>query len=37
MTHWPYGTTTEVHGFTDKAMHMYMNMKEDPMQIVRGG
>eukprot|EP01138_Halocafeteria_seosinensis_P007613 gb/GECG01007781.1/.p1 GENE.gb/GECG01007781.1/~~gb/GECG01007781.1/.p1 ORF type:complete len:386 (+),score=44.44 gb/GECG01007781.1/:1-1158(+) len=37
VTHWPYGTTTEVHGFTDKAMHMYMNTKSDPLQIVRGG
>jgi len=22
LTHWPYGTTTEVHGMLDKAMHM---------------
>lgn len=36
-THWPYGTTTEVHGFTDKAMHMYMATAEDPLRIVRGG
>lgn len=37
VTHWPYGTQTEVHGFTDKGMHMYMNTKSDPLQIVRGG
>lgn len=37
ITHWPYGTTTEVHGFTDKAMHMYIGTAEDPLQIVRGG
>jgi hypothetical protein len=37
VTHWPYGTTTEVHGFTDKAMHMYIGTNDDPLQIVRGG
>jgi hypothetical protein len=37
VTHWPYGTTTEVHGFTDEAMHMYMATMEDPLRIVRGG
>lgn len=37
VTYWPYGTTTEVHGMTDKAMHMYLGTSKDPMQIVRGG
>lgn len=37
VTHWPYGTTTEVHGLTDKAMHLYMAQAEDPLRIVRGG
>lgn len=37
VTHWPYGTTTEVHGFTDKAMHTYIGTTDDPLQIVRGG
>jgi hypothetical protein len=37
MTHWPYATNTEVHGFTDKAMHIYMAQDEEPLQIVRGG
>ena len=36
-THWPYGTNTEVHGMTDKAMHMYIGTLEDPLIIVRGG
>ncbi len=35
VTHWPYGTTTEVHGLTDKAMHLYMAQAEDPLEIVR--
>jgi hypothetical protein len=26
-----------VHGFTDKAMHLYMAQAEEPLQIVRGG
>ena len=37
VTHWPYGTTTEVHGLTDKAMHLYLGTADDPLQIVRGG
>lgn len=37
VTHWPYGTTTEVHGMTDKAMHLYLASAEDPLRIVRGG
>jgi hypothetical protein len=37
VTHWPYGTTTEVHGLTDKAMHVYIGTAEDPLRIVRGG
>jgi hypothetical protein len=37
VTHWPYGTQTEVHGFADKAMHMYMAQADDPLRIVRGG
>lgn len=37
VTHWPYGTTTEVHGLTDKAMHLYLATAEDPLRIVRGG
>ena len=37
VTHWPYGTTTEVHGLTDKAMHVYMAQQDDPLRIVRGG
>jgi hypothetical protein len=37
VTHWPYGTTTEVHGLTDKAMHMYLGTADDPLRIVRGG
>ena len=37
VTHWPYGTQTEVHGLTDKAMHIYMAQAEDPLRIVRGG
>ncbi|KAA0163258.1 hypothetical protein FNF27_07963 [Cafeteria roenbergensis] len=37
LTHWPYGTATEVHGMTDKAMHLYMGAEQDPMRIVRGG
>lgn len=37
VTHWPYGTTTEVHGLTDKAMHLYLAQAEDPLEIVRGG
>jgi hypothetical protein len=35
VTHWSYGTTTEVHGLTDKAMHLYMAQAEDPLEIVR--
>jgi hypothetical protein len=35
VTHWPYGTTTEVHGMTDKAIHLYMAQAEDPLEIVR--
>ena len=35
VTHWPYGTQTEVHGFNDKAMHLYMAQEEDPFRIVR--
>ena len=26
-----------MHGFTDKAMHLYIGTSEDPLQIVRGG
>lgn len=37
ITHWPYGTTTEVHGLTDKAMHLYIGTADDPLLIVRGG
>lgn len=37
VTHWPYGTTTEVHGLTDKAMHLYIGTADDPLIIVRGG
>ena len=37
MTHWPYATDTEVHGFADKAMHIYMAQQDEPLQIVRGG
>lgn len=37
VTHWPYGTTTEVHGLADKAMHLYLGTAEDPLRIVRGG
>lgn len=37
VTHWPYGTTTEVHGMTDKAMHLYIGTADDPLIIVRGG
>jgi len=37
VTHWPYGTTTEVHGLTDKAMHLYLGQADDPLRIVRGG
>jgi len=37
LTHWPYGTTTEVHGMLDKAMHLYMGTAQDPLRIVRGG
>ena len=37
VTHWPYGTTSEVHGFNDKALHLYMAQDEDPLQIVRSG
>lgn len=37
VTHWPYGTTTEVHGMTDKAMHLYIGTADDPLLIVRGG
>ena len=37
VTHWPYGTNTEVHGMTDKAMHMYIGTADDPLVIVRGG
>jgi hypothetical protein len=37
VTHWPYGTTTEVHGMTDRAMHLYLASAEDPLRIVRGG
>jgi hypothetical protein len=36
-THWPYGTNTEVHGMTDKAMHLYIGTQDDPLIIVRGG
>jgi hypothetical protein len=27
----------QVHGLTDKAMHLYMAQEEDPLRIVRGG
>jgi hypothetical protein len=27
----------QVHGFTDKAMHIYMAQPQDPLRIVRGG
>lgn len=37
VTHWPYGTNSEVHGFTDKAMHEYVGTSNDPLRIVRGG
>jgi len=37
ITHWPYGTQTEVHGLTDKAMHLYIGTADDPLLIVRGG
>lgn len=37
VTHWPYGTTTEVHGLNDKAMHLYLAQQDDPLRIVRGG
>lgn len=36
-TFWRYASTTEVHGLTDKAMHLYMGQLEDPLKIVRGG
>jgi len=36
-SHWPYATNTEVHGMTDKAMHLYIGTAEDPLVIVRGG
>ena len=29
--------TPQVHGFTDKAMHIYIGTSEDPLRIVRGG
>lgn len=37
ITHWPYGTTTEVHGMLDAAMHLYVGTTQDPLRIVRGG
>lgn len=37
VTHWPYGTNSEVHGMCDKAMHEYVGTQEDPLRIVRGG
>lgn len=32
-THWPYGTQSEVHGLTDKAMHIYVATKVDPLRV----
>lgn len=37
VTHWPYGTNSEVHGFNDKAMHVYVGTEKDPLRVVRGG
>jgi hypothetical protein len=37
VTHWPYGSNTDVHGMCDKAMHAYVGTTKDPLKIVRGG
>ena len=37
VTHWPYGTQTEVHGLADKAMHLYMAQAEDPLRVSLAG
>jgi hypothetical protein len=39
VTHWPYKSPddTEVHGFADQALHLYIGTTVDPLQIVRGG
>ncbi len=37
VTHWPYGSNTDVHGMNDKAMHAYVGTTKDPLRIVRGG